>query len=1255
MPAPTTIALRGLFRSFVVVSLLIYAVTTLLLWNQSRATARKELVYITSMLAQSIRLTLTTNESILRGLGSELVAQGALESPERGRALIERLKSIDPGMAGFGLARLDGQLILVSGVAAGANLPNLLVSPATRESFELAVLSNRLVVGRPYLMASLSEWVIPLRVPILDANGQPVAMMTAGYRITGGTTAWENISLPDGIHVRIYRDDGYMIYAAPLPNDFRQENYAQMFGKPLDASLKSTLAKVSNPEEWVAISGTDRTEAAKKEFVGYVTKRPVNDTGVVAMALVSRHTVIMAWLSQMLMPSSVLVILLLVGWLSYRRAVREQSRADSEILSLTAARQAILDGANHAIIATDMEGRVTSFNRAAERILGYDVSDVVGKLTPALWHDADEVVNRAAELSAELGRTIAPGFDVFIARVAAGMPEEREWTFITKNGQRVPVLLSISKIRDAQGRVVGYLGVASDITEKKRVEAELAHYHEHLEQLVADRTSELVATNAELSNAKQMAEAGAQAKSDFLANMSHEIRTPMNAIYGMSHLLQKTSLSDRQRDYVTKLQQSGEHLLGIINDILDMAKIEAGKLEIEMTSFDLDRVMGNVVNLIGEKAAQKGLELIFDVAADVPRRLVGDPLRLGQVLVNYCNNAVKFTESGEIRLVVEVLERDDSNLFLRFSVRDSGIGLSDEHKARLFQNFSQADSSTTRKFGGTGLGLSISRQLAHYMGGEVGVDSELGRGSTFWFTARVGVSQDIVSNRTPTARLAGMRALVVDDNESAQLALGSMLTQLGLVPGIASSGEDALAEMKRAALDQQPYELVLLDWKMPGLDGIETAQRIAAMELDPAPYLILVTGYGREEILKLAEDSFIDSILIKPVSHSMLFDTLLRDVIGELDNAWLSPTPQDLQEMPADIRGARILLAEDNPINQQIASEMITEAGFWIDVADNGVQAIEMAAAAPYDLILMDMQMPVLGGVDATLRLRQQARFADIPIIAMTANVLQEDRERCRAAGMNDFISKPFEPKALFDVLRRWITPRVKVGDMAGDRPAMDPASSALLALGSAAETMPAAIIGIDLEDGLQRFMGRTSLYLKTLRGFVHYYGPSAERIQDALKVGDGETALRIAHTVKGTAGQISAVALGRAAATLDEALRKGRADGDLALPLAEFTTELNALCAAIRVAVPIPESESESETTRRRNVPAVAEVIDKLHRMLSNDDAKAERYFDDHAGSLKAAFDSTQFDAIRQAIRGFDFDQALQLMRHQLPDHLRE
>ena len=785
------------------------------------------------------------------------------------------------------------------------------------------------------------------------------------------------------------------------------------------------------------------------------------------------------------------------------------------------------------------------------------------------------------------------------AVIAAGSRVSREVDMVFADAQMHHTLYSVTGFRNLDGTPGGLVGVIVDITPLK----------------VAERQA---------NEASLVAQAATAAKADFLANMSHEIRTPMNAILGMAHLALQTSLDSRQKNYLEKIDAAGHSLLGIINDILDFSKIEAGMMRIERVDFRLEDVLQHVADLCAQRACDKGLELLFDLAPAMPDVLIGDPLRLGQVLVNLVGNALKFTESGEVTVRVSAIRRSDG-ITLGFEVSDTGIGISEEEQARLFAPFSQADTSTTRRYGGTGLGLSISRRLVELMSGEIGVRSTPGVGSCFHFTVlcRQGSSANTLINESA---VSGLRILIADDNDSARQIFTQMLGNLGFSCHAVDSGEAALAELQLAENAGQPYGLCILDWKMPGMDGAATLLHLRRSKpLQHLPAIMMTTAYDGCALQAALGEVTADAILAKPVTPSSLFDSI-AEALHQRNPAALrrgSPVPQ--VSMMTD---RRVLLVEDNPVNQELAEQLLQAVGIVVTTANNGLEALACLEREQFDAVLMDCQMPVMDGFEATRRLRADRRFADLPVIALTAGVQARDRELCFASGMSDHLSKPLDVNLLYATLGKWMhaTP-----NMAGGVP----------------RTLP-DLPGLDLVAALGRLNGNTALFSQLLKRFHEDQGDVLSRLRQALDSKDLETARRDAHTLKGLAGNLGANTLQSTAQVLEEALAQGDMIKSTA-QLAILEVLVTDLLQAIEQAMP----EFAGAATPVSGKPLPLADIAYLQKLLDADDAEALRHFNTIAADLKGHFDADKLQQLSRHISRYDFEPASELLREivcQLP-----
>ncbi len=874
--------------------------------------------------------------------------------------------------------------------------------------------------------------------------------------------------------------------------------------------------------------------------------------------------------------------------------ITERKRAEEKLRQSEQLFRSIFENAQLGISFFKIDTLEIFPNRALQEMLGYSEKELSNLQK---WDEITHPDDRAscAERYAEL---------------VQGKREKNQWEqcLVHREGRIVVTSVRFSLLRGSEGRPQYVAALQEDITERKRLERELV-------------------------TAKEIAEAATRAKSDFLANMSHEIRTPMNAILGMTHLALRTELTPKQHDYLTKTKTAAQSLLGIISDILDFSKIEAGKLDMEKTDFRLEDVLENVSSVVSQKAQDKNLEFLIAAQPDLPSDLVGDPLRLGQILINLVNNAVKFTEHGEIVVTVSLAEKGFDTVNLKFSVRDSGIGMTAEQRARLFQAFSQADSSTTRKYGGTGLGLSISKRLVEMMDGNIWVESNYGTGSAFHFNAWFGIGSGETKRRLLIPDIAGIRVLVVDDNQQACEILTDSLKGFGLRAESVLSGEHAIRELA-AADSQAPYDLVLVDWHMPGMDGLQVSRIIKHGDrLKHIPKIVMVTAFGREDIRTQAEGMGIDGYLLKPVTPSTLYETLV-ELFGVADHGADLARATKAAGTSHDATGIRILLVEDNEVNQQVAAELLESAGASVRIANHGGEAVKILTEGeqppPFDIVFMDLQMPEMDGFTAARLLRARPQLQELPIIAMTAHALVEERQRCLEAGMKDHVSKPIDPDALFATLMRWAKPhQVQVAGSQG-RPA-----------NLVNEVVLPVIEGVDMAGGLKRVAGNKRLYRDLLVEFAAKQSEVNSQILAAIDSGDNKQVERIAHTVKGVAGNIGLGNVSAAAEKLERALRE--TDATVPAVVEEFTLEVSRQVQAIQQAIHdvIPDPP-QVERSPDFDVQAASAAIARLRALLESSDGDSVEAFIALEGALVGNCDTLRLSDLSAAIHEFDFEGAL-------------
>ena len=901
-----------------------------------------------------------------------------------------------------------------------------------------------------------------------------------------------------------------------------------------------------------------------------------------------------------------------------RNEILEREHAETNMHASEIRYRRLFEAAKDGILILDSEtGTIVDANPFIVSLLGSRKEDVLGKEIWDLGFFRDRTISR--ETFSELQQHEYVRYEDLPLEASDGRKLDVEF---------VSNVYAVDKEKVIQCNI-------RDISDRVAASREIKKLNTELEGKVLARTAELRSANEALQIAKLAAEKASQAKSEFLATMSHEIRTPMNAIIGFSTLALKTDLAPNQKEYIEKINGAGMSLLNTLNDILDFSKIEAGRLQLERIEFSLEKVLDSVISINAQRAHEKNLEFILEVSPDIPRDLVGDPHRLQQILINLLGNAMKFTQEGEVELQLKLLEKSDAKTQIQFSVRDTGIGISKEQTGKLFQPFSQLDASMSRKFGGSGLGLSIVHRLVEMQGGRLWVESEPGKGSTFNFSLPYGTQALIEGRRFPVPpALEGMHILVVDDNYIVRELMRDILVTQRFSVDVASNGEEAVESVVRAD-EGNPYRLVLMDMIMPGIDGIEAIRRIVSNgKLRNTPVCIMLSAWGENDKEHLvAKEAGASGYIAKPVTESMLLDAIM--------NAFAPSFISEIKQHPIDSRetygleGARILVVEDNEMNQQIASELLGSAGIAAEIAENGSMALKLLEERDgrYDIVLMDIQMPEMDGYEASRLIRMQARFSRLPIIAMTANALDSEKQKALASGMNAYITKPIDQETMFSTLKQFYTST------------STPYSPAMEQRASSKELAIPGIKDLDIQAGLARVVGNSRLFVNLLRRFSKSQKDATDRILAALEQGDILSARRIAHTLKGVSGNLGALKIEAAAGELEVAIEHGSAT-PLNISLIEKLSRMMKLTVGnIESALSEIQEEPEiiSPLSMTGSIPV--EKMFELRHLLKEYDGESIHYFKTLRGQAAASWAKKAMEAMEEALRSYNFPEALKIL----------
>lgn len=903
------------------------------------------------------------------------------------------------------------------------------------------------------------------------------------------------------------------------------------------------------------------------------------------------------------------------------RLLVEQQEAAEALRQAEEKYHSIFENAVEGIFQSTPEGRFISVNPAMARMYGYDSPE---ELMESITNIGEQVYVHAADRE-KFRRMLAEkdsvhGFEYLVNR------RDGSTFWVTENARAV---------RESKGALLYFEGTIEDITDRKKAQEEM-------------------------QRAKEAADAANNAKSGFLAMMSHEIRTPMNAIINMNKLALETQLTRKQHQYLTVVDSSARGLLGLINDILDFSKIEAGKLDLESAPFSLRGLLEEVTHSFRARVLEKHVEFIVYVALDVPDQLVGDSLRLRQVLINLVGNAFKFTDKGEVVLRIHLnpqtgsggaADRDEGVISLNVSVRDSGIGIPKDKQGQLFNAFTQADSSTSRKYGGTGLGLAICKKLVDLMGGTLTIESEPGKGSTFAFSANFRYSPaDARRQLAAPSGIRDLRTLVIEDNPDSQDLLRMMFESYGMACEVVESGEKGLALLEgnpAGSTSSQRFNLMILDWLLPGIDGIKTAQRVRRQFSGEQLPIIMISAFAGKEEEAQATKAGIDHFLPKPITASTLYDAILHVngvTVGQEGQR------RDVEIADVEFHGVHLLLAEDNEANKFVAEEILTAAGFELDIASNGREAVEQFKQKPYAAILMDVQMPEMDGLEATRRIREELQGRPLPIIAMTANAMKSEEDACRAAGMDDFVSKPVDRAALFQALRKWVSSRshdtTKDGLSTKATPPKPPPDSIEI-LPSSTQVRPIVIQGIDVDGTLKRLGVSQQGYLRMLKRFAAGQPKTVEDLRAALTANDRETARRHAHSIAGAAGNLGVEGLRQRGKELEMALKEP--EGDVSHMFADLKSESDQVIEHIqglsRERQGSVESFSNDNKSSTMDDGRISEILHILKENLGAGDLEAiSSALPELTTGVPEGY-KRQIEKLCSLIEGYDFEEAAEIV----------